>query len=306
MKKRLLVLIGIIVVIFLGFFGWQAINQRVVTKPTSIRQPHYVEKKTVSLVAIGDSLTYGQGDEDKNGGYVSLVKRRIENHYRKTTVKTANYGVSGDRSDQILARLNGQKKIRQDLKHADVITMTVGGNDLMQNLEKDALSSPKTVDKDVAKAQTTYRQHLNKLFKSIRQQNPQAPIFVMSIYNPFYVYFPNASTINDSITKWNQTTQGVMSDYSKMYFVNIDQLMSYGQYKTTAARRHLLNEEKAANQGKTSQQQILTIMGKKDHNINAYISTEDNFHPNHRGYQMISKKLFHVMQEHDSWEYVKR
>lgn len=293
-------------VIIIAGGGWYLYRQNNASSTPRVTQPRYVEKKHVSLVALGDSLTYGQGDEDKQGGYVSLVKRRIERHYRHTTVTTANYGVSGDRSDQILARLNSQSKMRRDLRHADVIIMTVGGNDLMQNLEKDALSSPKMINKDIAKAQVTYQQRLRKLFKAVRQQNPRAPIFVMSIYNPFYVYFPNANTINSAIANWNRATQEVMADYSGMHFVDINHLMSYGQYKTRAARQHLIAEEKQANQGKTDQSEILTIMNEKKHNLNAYISPDDNFHPNHRGYQQISQKLFQVMKHYNSWEYVKR
>ncbi|WP_369396173.1 SGNH/GDSL hydrolase family protein, partial [Paucilactobacillus hokkaidonensis] len=71
----------------------------------------------------------------KKGGYVSIIKQKVEKQ-DNTKVITSNFGVAGDRSDQILKRLNDQSNVQQKLKSADVIVMTVGGNDLMQTLEK--------------------------------------------------------------------------------------------------------------------------------------------------------------------------
>ncbi|MCH3922708.1 SGNH/GDSL hydrolase family protein [Limosilactobacillus sp.] len=306
MKKKWWLVVILIVVLALGG-GWFYFNRATPSaKEDQVQTPQYVEKKHVKLVALGDSLTHGQGDETNNGGYVGVIKKKIEHHYQQTTVTTVNYGVSGDRSDQILDRLNSQKQIRSDLADADVITMTVGGNDLMQHLEADALESPKKISTDVDSAESSYRKKLHALFSAVRKQNPDAPIFVMSIYNPFYTYFPDVTTISDAVAKWNQTTTSVMGDYQQMYFVDINHLMSYGQYKTAASRQHLVAAEKKANGGKVSQGKVADVMNEKDHNINDYISTDDNFHPNHRGYEQIAKKLFTAMKEHNSWEYTKR
>lgn len=303
-KQWWLLLVALVIVVAGG--GWYFHSRSIPVATSRPSQPQYVEKKHVRLVAVGDSLTHGQGDEKKNGGYVSIIKGKIEHRYHHTNVTTKNYGVSGDRSDQILARLNSQSNMRADLRKADVITMTVGGNDLMQNLEKNILNSPKTVDKDVDQAQKVYIKHLNQLLTAVRKQNPRAPIFIMSIYNPVYTYFPDVTVINDAISKWNTTTQEVMGNYHKMYFVNINHLMSWGQYKTAQQRQQLVQKEEQANQGKVSQARLISVMNKRNHNLNEYISTEDNFHPNHLGYEKMANCLFQSMKKHNSWEYVKR
>ena len=128
----------------------------------------------------------------------------------------------------------------------------------------------------------------------------------MSIYNPFYTYFPDVTIINKSINQWNQTTQDTMNNYKSMYFVNINKLMSYGQYQTKSQQQQLVKEEEKANQGQVSQKRVIEIMNHKDKNLNKYISTEDNFHPNHTGYVKIADQLFKVMQKHDSWEFTRR
>ncbi len=128
----------------------------------------------------------------------------------------------------------------------------------------------------------------------------------MSIYNPFYTYFPDVTIINKSINQWNQTTQDTMNNYKSMYFVNINKLMSYGQYQTKSQQQQLVKEEEKANQGQVSQKRVIEIMNHKDKNLNKYISTEDNFHPNHTGYVKIADQLFKIMQKHDSWEFTRR
>ncbi len=128
----------------------------------------------------------------------------------------------------------------------------------------------------------------------------------MSIYNPFYTYFPDVTIINKSINQWNQTTQDTMNNYKSMYFVNINKLMSYGQYQTKSQQQQLIKEEEKANQGQVSQKRVIEIMNHKDKNLNKYISTEDNFHPNHTGYVKIADQLFKVMQKNDSWEFTRR
>lgn len=85
---------------------------------------------------MGDSLTEGVGDETKRGGYVPLVADALQQKYELTSIEKDNYGVSGERSDQILKRVKKDSDLRNSLASADIITMTVGGNDLFQAFQK--------------------------------------------------------------------------------------------------------------------------------------------------------------------------
>lgn len=263
-------------------------------------------KKKILLVALGDSLTHGQGDEKKQGGYVGQIKTRLEDKYGNQ-VTTENFGVTGDRSDQIKARLDSQREIQTGLKSADVIVMTVGGNDLMQTLEKAAFStSSVTVEKDVNAAGKLYQTKLTALFKDVRKYNPNAQLFVFSIYNPFYTYFPNVTVISKSVAKWNQLTKRLVAKYQPATFVDINHTLSYGQYTTQAARQQLVSQAKKSNNDQITQAAVLAIMNNKDHNLNNYISTSDNFHPNHLGYTKMTEKLFDAMVKNNNFEYQTR
>lgn len=306
--KKVLRWIGVVVLILIiiggGWYGLRHFGA-MRSNQTTHRSTKVVKKK-VHLVALGDSLTYGQGDQQNNGGYVGLIKPKLEKKFHNT-VTTVNYGVSGDRSDQILQRVNKQSAIRRDLKQADVIVMTVGGNDLMQTLQKNLMvNSSQKFHVAIDQAGTTYQTKLKRLLSTVRQQNSHAPIFVFSIYNPVYAYFPQVDSINSAILQWNRLTKGTIHHYRPAYFVDINHLMSYGQYRTTTQRRRLIRDSEKTNSSSVSQKQIISIMNHGNHNLNEYISTTDNFHPNHLGYKKMTAKLYQMMLKHDQFEYRKR
>lgn len=232
--------------------------------------------KKVNYVAIGDSLTYGIGDATKNGGYVPLVKSQLANE-DDTDVTSLNFGVSGDTSTQVYQRIVKQPKIQRGLAQANLITMTIGANDLMHIINKNVLNMDL---KKVENARTTYQANLERLLKKIRSYNKTAPIFVASIYNPFYVYFPQITDMKTAMDDWNATAQKVLKEFDQTYYVDIDQVM-------TQPKGSVLANNKA----------------KKDA-LNPYLFTEDHFHPNNRGYQAISQQFIKQIQAHkDKWLY---
>lgn len=101
---------------------------------SAVRQSHKTHSQKISLVGLGDSLTFGQQDPTNRGGYVYLIKQKLQQNY-DVKVTTHNYGKTGDRTDQIQARLENDPAMQKQVSEADVITMTFGGNDLMQILQ---------------------------------------------------------------------------------------------------------------------------------------------------------------------------
>ena len=91
--------------------------------------------RTLNYVAIGDSLTQGVGDTTDQGGFVPILAQALESKYGYT-VHSENYGISGNTSTQILSRMKKQTKIQTALKKADLMTLTVGGNDVMAVIRK--------------------------------------------------------------------------------------------------------------------------------------------------------------------------
>ncbi|MFD1392063.1 SGNH/GDSL hydrolase family protein [Lacticaseibacillus jixianensis] len=235
----------------------------------------------LQLTAVGDSLTHGVGDETDNGGYVGLIQGDLEQSgvYQVTA---ANYGVSGDTSTQILKRVNQQQKLQAAVKRANIVTVTVGGNDLMHVLQKHLLTLSA---KDVAAGAKAYRRHLTSLLTALRKLNPEAPIYVFGIYNPFYVYFPKLTAMTTSVKTWNETTKATLSQFNRVSFVDIDSVLTKGTgvQGTTSADKAKLKDAMA------------------DSSKNPLIFETDHFHPNNAGYALMTSQLWKKMQATQKW-----
>ena len=85
----------------------------------------------VQIVSIGDSLTQGVGDSRDNGGYLPYLQRNLEKEPTITSVEMINHGVRGNRTDQLLKRLE-KASVQEDIEQADSIVVTIGGNDIMR------------------------------------------------------------------------------------------------------------------------------------------------------------------------------
>ncbi|MDZ5760500.1 SGNH/GDSL hydrolase family protein [Carnobacterium maltaromaticum] len=239
-----------------------------------------IKTKELNLVAIGDSLTEGIGDSTGRGGYVPLVAELLESKDEIETVSTSNYGISGNRSDQILKRIKKDEKLQNDVKKADVIVLTVGGNDLMKVVRSTLL---KVKEDSFIKPQKEYKERIEETFKELRSLNSDAPIYVFGIYNPFYLYFSEITEMQDIVDSWNETTQSVVEEEQKAHFIPINDILYKG-----------------GNQPELSEDQKDTIdssvKDKKESKVfNDLLFEEDNFHPNDSGYELMAQSLFDEM-----------
>ena len=107
-----------------------------------------IKNEKVTYVAIGDSLTQGVGDSSNQGGFVPVLSQALESDF-DWQVTSRNYGIAGNTSNQILKRMQEKKDIQRDLKKAKVMTLTVGGNDVIHvikdnitNLNVDTFTKP--------------------------------------------------------------------------------------------------------------------------------------------------------------------
>lgn len=244
-KKILLTLVLTIPIFILAFlfgmertpFSIQAIKPMETTKPAEQKKAQVPaeeikiednrsvvtpspESNSLYLVGIGDSLTEGVGDPLKEG-YIGITKDELERKYN-INVAMDNYAKKGLRSDQLLKKLKKQE-ITHALADADMIFMTIGGNDMMQVFQKHFFH----LNVDLFEKQSeTFADNLREIMTIIRAENAEAPIFVIGLFNPYMVYFSEIVEINKVIQIWNQKTEAVLDEYSQSYFVPTDFLFS--------------------------------------------------------------------------------
>ncbi|WP_261811076.1 SGNH/GDSL hydrolase family protein [Levilactobacillus humaensis] len=262
-------------------------------------------RKVVRVVALGDSLTEGVGDpqKDEQGGYTGRLKTMIR---QKDHVKVVmhNYGKSGDRSDQIEARLVKSSSMQRQLGKAQAVVMTVGGNDLLQTLTKNVtINQQSRLNTQLNSAETTYQQKLKRLLTTVRHYNPDAPIYLYSIYNPIYVYFADVEQVTNAVDEWNDATEQAAGKFKQLYMVDINRALSVGQFKSVTQQAKLKRSAQKANDGKLSaqsfQKQIMASNSADE--LNDYLSPVDHFHPNAKGYRLMTDYVFKQMQAHQQW-----
>ena len=233
----------------------------VMTKPSTS-----AKKKVVTYVAIGDSLTKGVGDSTNQGGFVPLLAQSLTNE-TGLEFKVINYGVSGNTSGQILSRMQEKKEIGKDLKQAQLLTITVGGNDL----RKAILEDTSNLDLDrFEKASKTYEKNLKQIIELARKDNPDLPVYVVGIYNPLYLNFPDLTELQTLVDQWNQRTEEILSAYQGVYFVPINDLLYKGIDGKSGVTESELGKETVTNDA---------------------LYDEDSFHPNHTGYEIMKEAV---------------
>ncbi|MBN2910137.1 hypothetical protein JQC72_11555 [Polycladomyces sp. WAk] len=200
------------------------------------------------LVGMGDSLTRGTGDLSGKG-YIGYVRDALEKQTRHP-VGLVNLAVKGQTSSQ-LAQQTDEPRVRQLVRSARWITFTIGGNDLFRGS-----GGPDRINTDASEqALRLYERNLRHILDNIRKHNPNAPVFVFGLYNPFGDLAGNDQT-SRLIWEWNHTLQRVANQYPRVVVVPTFDLFQL--------------------------------------NPGRYLYS-DHFHPNSDGYRLMAQRLIQVM-----------
>lgn len=273
-KKGIIGQIGLFLLFFLLFFG--LFNLVIPKKDSQLKDIDFFKQSQSSLnyLAIGDSLTEGIGDESNQGGFVPLLAQDIESHFN-IQVTASNFGVAGNTSQQILDRMKDDPNLKKALDSADLITVTVGGNDIMavvrQNLSTLDESSFLEASKD-------YQNHLREMISLAKKGNKRVKIYILGLYNPFFLNFPQIKEMQSIIDDWNEMTKAVTSDYSNVHFVPINDRL----YKGIDGKDGVVQSD--GNQKKV---------------LNDALFSGDHFHPNHIGYQIMSDTVLETLKKYE-------
>lgn len=104
--------------------------------------------------------------------------------------------------------------------------------------------------------QIRYEQRLNHIFAMLNEMNPDATIYLIGFYNPFQAYFPDIEELEYIITSWNQIGLDITSQYDNAHYIPIKDLFE---------------------------------------DQDTPLLAEDNFHPNHIGYELIANRILNYV-----------
>ncbi|WP_091497146.1 SGNH/GDSL hydrolase family protein [Amphibacillus marinus] len=181
------------------------------------------------ITALGDSLTQGVGDESNGNGYIGVLERRLSDHdYR---VRFDNFGRRGNRTDQLLTRLDEENSIKRSVERADIVLITIGANDIMRIVRENFLD----LNEDAFDLErTSYEERLTDIFEKLNEFNPDAEIFLIGFFNPFEGYFNEVAALEDILISWNQTSEAVAESYLNGHYISIRDLFQLEQINLLA------------------------------------------------------------------------
>jgi len=169
--------------------------------------------KNLSIVAVGDSLTQGVGDSENAGGYVGIIDRTINEDEQHAHIQ--NFGKRGDRTDQLLIRLD-DPKVATSISDADMVLITIGANDIMQVVKENFTHL--TYSK-FAEERVDYEERLRDVFDRIESLNDEADVYLIGFYNPFAKFFPDIDELGLIVDDWNAVGKKVTEDYNQATYI---------------------------------------------------------------------------------------
>ena len=185
MKKLTAILLSLVMI-----FGIFAVNG-------------YAENEKKFYLVLGDSIAYGSGiSNSREACYGKIVADTNGYDY-------ANHSVPGHTTTNLINRLKDETVI-SDLKKADIISISIGGNDfLMSNLIGLMFDSIVLDDHtEYDKIAEGFYTNLCEIVEIINSHNADAVILMQTLYNPQSGYLrapyqEGADRINAAIERYN-------------------------------------------------------------------------------------------------------
>lgn len=202
--------------------------------------------KQIYYLSLGDSLAAGQTPnntiEESYGDYVAeyLKDKEVLEFYTK------KFSKSGYRSIDLLNDLNNNKKIKVDgkeitIKHAlikaDIVTVSIGSNDLFYKLNVGNEFNMNEFDDIytyVDEAISDVDKLLYELRKSCKEQ-----IMVFGFYNPFTNFSSSlANTVEPVIVYANEKMKNLVKKYDMTYVDIHDMFLANDNYLPSKLEIH--------------------------------------------------------------------
>ncbi|MEK8210762.1 MULTISPECIES: GDSL-type esterase/lipase family protein [unclassified Paenibacillus] len=163
---------------------------------------------SIQYTAIGDSLTTGFGALPGNG-FVPVYRRMAEARLR-VPIELSNLGVNGLTTDGLEQRLKADYNYRLAISEAELITMSIGGNDLIKSA-KAAAGRPGDLAPVLQKALRECKRNLNDIMGTLSQlkagmRRPYI-IRIVGLYNPY----PQLTEATDWVRQFNRYAAGYSS-----------------------------------------------------------------------------------------------
>lgn len=202
--------------------------------------------RKVYYLSLGDSLAVGQmPDNSLNKSYGDYIKDYLEDR-NILEFYTKGFAKNGYRSIDLLNDVNNNKKIKEGKKEisiknalikADIVTVSIGGNDLLYKLNLSSSIDITEFD-DIYSYVDEVIGDINKLLFELRK-NCKEQIIVLGLYNPFASFSPKlANTVEPVLSYANLKIQDLTKKYDMTFVDMHDMFLANPSYLPTYLEIH--------------------------------------------------------------------
>jgi len=148
----------------------------------------------VKFVVLGDSIAAGSNMLFKSRAYAWIVARKMG-------WELNNYALGGSTSEDMLRQLKEDQTVRRSIGEADVIAVSVGGNDFLRAEELTTLITEGLLGDHRRGKQVVdnFRSVFDDIAAELRALNPDARLIMQTLYNPAFS-LPSLYTAYDAVS----------------------------------------------------------------------------------------------------------
>lgn len=169
----------------------------------------FSEDSDLSIVVLGDSIASGYGVE-KEQSYSYLVAEK-----QGYTLK--NNAISGYDTADLLTQLNDDEQVITDVEGANVIVISIGGNDFLGKYDLLLTQIITGNMSEVNDTMANFEANFTKIIQLIKQLNDNSFIIVQTLYNPFYDIKRNL--IKEGLDTLNAVYFSYLNDHPNAYVI---------------------------------------------------------------------------------------
>lgn len=162
------------------------------------------------VVILGDSVARGAGDESGRGiaGVLATMAK----------IKVTNLAIDGARTANVL-RLLARPHARDAVRRADVVVLSIGGNDLFGNSYEQwrSLLVPRIASRFAAA-------RVARVVSRIRRINSSARIILLGLYNP-YRRTSLGAWVDVQVARWDSRLIGTFATIRAVTVIRITDLL---------------------------------------------------------------------------------
>ena len=195
-------------------------------------------KDEYDYLALGDSLAVGYNEYSQVGkGYADFFAGYLETETELTSYnkgfsfpgyttssilndfeKNVEKPVVGSPPDRTVAILDA-------VADAEIVTLSVGANDVLKAVSKDEQGNLTFNFDEVAATIQQMTVNLNKILKKLVELNPEVEVYVMGFYNPFPTYTGQVVEINYLVQQMDYAAAQVVGA-NGMHFVSVKDVIA--------------------------------------------------------------------------------